>query len=210
MISQLKYLIAIILLVPFVAEAQNNPSTITVGDGSYASHDIPFNNYYWHSWNQEIYPRGEISQSGYITSIAYNCASEDTITFDNLRIYMGVTSNTEVETENDWLPMDSITLVYFANNILMGTHTGWTSFTLGTPFYYDASQGNLVVVVAKSTAYGYSYNLQWYATELYDTEDYEVYATLFRENDGDEDYAAHPGDEWGYRTNVRANIQLTI
>ena len=210
MISQLKYLIAIILLLPFVAEAQNNPSTITVGDGSYASHDIPFNNYYWHSWNQEIYPASDISQSGYITSIAYNCASEDTITFDNLRIYMGVTSNTEVETENDWLPMDSLTLVYFANNILMGTHTGWTSFTLGTPFYYDASQGNLVVVVAKSTAYGYSYNLQWYATELYDTEDYEVYATLFRENDGDEDYAEHPGDEWGYRTNVRANIQLTI
>lgn len=206
----LKALIAILLICPFATLAQNNTTTIYVGDGSYATCDHPFNNYYWHSWNQEIYPASVIGQSGYITSIAYNCAEEDSLTFDNLRIYMGVTTDSVFETDYDWLPMDSLTLVYMASNILMGTHTGWTSFTLATPFYYDASQGNLVVVTAKSNAYGYSYGLQWYTTELYDEDGYEVYAVLYRQSDGDEYCAEHPGDEWGSRTNLRANIQLTF
>ena len=206
----IKTLIAMLLLCPFVTMAQISPTTIFIGDGSYTSHDHPFNNYYWHSWNQEIYPASAIGQSGYITSIAYKCAYDDTITFDRLRIYMGVTSDSVVESGYDWLPMDSLTLVYMANNILMGTHTGWTSFALGNPFYYDASRGNLVVVVAKSTAYGYTYDLQWYTTELYDDDDQEVYVTMFRQSDDDEDCAEHPGPEWGDMSHRRANIQLVI
>ena len=83
-------------MVPQFVLAQT-PITITIGDSSNWSDIYPFDNYYRGSWSQTIYSPSEVGQSGYITEVAYNCAYADTLTFADLRIYMGVTYDSTME-----------------------------------------------------------------------------------------------------------------
>ena len=198
-------LIVMTLLMPQTLKAQSS-NPIILGNTDATSSDYPFCNYYRGSWSQSVYAPWEIGQSGYITEVAYNCAYADTITFADLRIYMGVTYDTLMEDASAYLPMSGLTLVYSATNVLMGTHTGWYPFALQSPFYYDAAAGaHLVIVVAKYSP-RYTSQLEFY----YDYSEYS--RTIFRQCDDEDRYCAQhptPYDSY-YWGNYRPQTRLTM
>ena len=198
-------LIFVALLMPHLLRAQGS-SQVTLGEATYVSNTFPFCNYFRGSWSQSLYAPWEIQQSGYITEVAYNCAYADTMTFDDLRIYMGVTYDTVLEDGSDLLSMSALALVYSSSNVLMGMHTGWHSFALQSPFYYDATAGAHLVIVVAKYAPDWNYDLQWY----YDETDYG--RTLYRQcDDEDRSCAQFPGPEsWADRTHGRPQTRLTI
>lgn len=170
---------------------------IEVGNGTYGNWYAPFNNYYHYSWNQCIYDAAEIDTSGSITSIAWNCATnQSSILCDDISIYMGTVSSLVTT----WLPMSELTLVYHASNITLGSSTGWKTFYLNDPYYYDGT-GHLVVVVSKST--NDVSPQRWRYTEVDST-------CLYRQSDDNPSFASHPGNASGTLCAERANIRLTI
>ena len=102
---------------------------ITVGTETTNGYYAPFNSYYHHSWNQCIYNASEIGVSGDITSIAWHCANnQSSLQCNNITIYMGTITDTAHTLSTDWLPMDSLTMVYQGQNVILGNKTDGRPF----------------------------------------------------------------------------------
>ena len=177
------------------------PADVEVGTGTVNGYYAPFNNYYRNSWNQCVYPASEIGSAGNIYSIAWNCAATASLTLSNVKIYLGTTPNSTITSTSDWLPMSDLTLVYEGNNVAIGSSTGWETYTLNTPFYYNGTD-NLVVVVSK-TAGSYSSSIKYYYTSV-------TNSMMYRQSDSDASYAQHPGSNTGTCSTYRANIKLNM
>ena len=194
-----KLLICLSLLAVNLLSAQT--VEVTVGTETSNGYYAPFNAYYHYSWNQCIYDATEIGISGDIISIAWHCANnQSSLLCNNITIYMGTTTHNSHTSATDWLPMDSLTMVYQGQNVIIGDQTGWKTFFLNTPFHYDGT-GNLVVVVSK-TADDYSAQ-RWSFTTTTD-------ACLYRQSDNDPTFSSHPGTIAGTLYYTRANIRLGI
>ena len=175
---------------------------VTVGTGTSSNYYAPFGNLYENSWNECIYSASEINSVGNITAIAYNVASAYSTSSTFIRIYLGTTTATTHTSYTGWVPASDLTLVYEAQNTTIGSTTGWETFTLNTPFYYDGSQ-NLVVVVARASD-SWNSSLEYYYTEVSG-------ACMYRWADDDNSYAQHPGtNDAEDIIEERPNIKLTF
>lgn len=86
---------------------------------------------------------------------------------------------------------------------MVGSATGWQTFTLDIPFNYSGN-GNLVVCVAKTVA-TYSTKMKWYYTSV-------TGRALTARNDSDTTYAEYPtttGTLQNYLPNIRLNMTVT-
>jgi hypothetical protein len=174
---------------------------VTVGTETTNGYYAPFNPYYHYSWNQCIYNASEIGVSGDITSIAWHCANnQSSLQCSDITIYMGTITDSTHTLGTDWLPMDSLTMVYQGQNVIIGNQTGWKTFYLNTPFHYDGTR-NLVVVVSKTSDDNSAQ--RWSFTSKVD-------ACLYRQSDNDPTFSSHPGTNGGTLYYARANIQLGI
>ena len=180
-------------------------AVVTIGTGTSATHYAPFNNYWEDSWNEVIYPASEFltagGSAGMITSISYYTGSTDVVVAAPLRIYLGTTTRTTHSSTTDWQPMSGLTLVYDHTNVTLGGQVGWQTFQLDNPFFYGGTE-NLVVVVAKHTD-RYDDYLTWNYTSVSNS-------CLYRQNDEDPTYYAHPGTATGTNSEYRPNIRLTM
>ena len=137
-----------VLLVPNALRADE----LIIGEGTNATNNAPFANYYSNSWVEAIYPASEIGESGLITSISYyNVSQGSTLSTYDLRIYMTETTKNTMSSTSDWTPMADLELVYEHNDVVLGGDAGWQKFELDTPYLYEGND-NLVVVVAKKTS----------------------------------------------------------
>ena len=199
----LRALLTLALFVPLVTQVslvQAQDTVVTVGTGTSTSYYAPFNNYYKNSTNEVIYPASMIRTAGAINAIAYQCATAASFTCTDLKIYLGTTSNLTVQGTSDWYR--DVSLVYSHSNVTIGTNSGWQTFTLDQPFYYDSNEGNLVVVVCK-TATSCSSTLKYYYTSVSNS-------MMYRQSDSSPTYADINSTQTGTRSSYRPNIQLTI
>ena len=176
---------------------------VIIGTGTNSSYSMAFYQYYEDSWWESLYLAQEVGMSGNITSIALHNTGGGTLQCQNVRIYMGHRSQSMYSSTSAWTPMSDLTLVYSATNSSIGSNSsGWETFTLNTPFFYNGSD-NLVVVFAKH-ANDYSSDFSYYYSETAD------YSSLYRYMDDDEPYSLHPGTSSGSRSFYRPNIKLNI
>ena len=192
--------IACLLLLVFMAPFAAQANEIIVGNGTTSSYNAPFNNFYKNSWNETIYPASGFMLPGTINTISYNCATASALTFPTLKIYMGVTSRSSHSSTSDWQPESELTLVYSGTDVTVGSSTGWQTFTLDTPYFYDATN-NLVVVVAK-TCDDWTSGLQYYYTSTSN-------AVLYRQGDSNLSYAEYPTGT-GTRSSYAANVKFDM
>lgn len=191
-------LLTVFLIFPSVLLAQNE---IVVGTGTTSS-SHPFYSFYENSWCEIVYPANEITSTGNITALAWNCAEENMRLYNTLKIYLGTKSTDTYSSSSDWTPLSDLMLVYDATNVLVGADTGWQTFTLDDPYYYDGSE-NLVVVVAKTMPpYQYS-STNFYYTSVPNT-------CLYRGRDSDVGFATYPGSAAGSLSLYRSNIKISF
>lgn len=170
----------------------------TVGDGTSASNVAPLNSNYRNSWTQMVYPASSFETPGFINSISWYVNAVNNHSYSSLQIYLGTKASDINESTSDWLSMDDLTLVYDAENGTAGTAEGWETYTLSTPYYYNA-QDNLVIVVArKASAYN---SIQYRYTSV-------TNSVLYRRSDSNSEYGDHPGTNTGTRAANLPNMFL--
>ena len=174
----------------------SSESEITIGTGTSSSSTTPMNAYYCNSWTQMIYPASNFSTAGYINSISWNVASANAHDYTSLKIYLGTTTMGNHANTTDWLPMDELTLVYESNGGTVGSAAGWETYTMSTPYYYNAEE-NLVVVVSRAAS-------SWKSLNYYYTTSSN--SCLYRRADNDASYAEHPGTVAGTKTGNLPNM----
>ncbi len=193
-------------------------ATRTVGTGTSTNYYGGLHPYYCNAWTQTLYTSSVVGATapGYIKSIAWNCTNAHNTAASALyesevRIYMGTTTKTTWSSTSDWVPMSDLTLVYDGTGSeRIGNTTGWHTFVLDQPFWYDNSK-SLVVVVSKASS-GRSTTMKFQYTST-------SYTCLYRGNGTSASaaaaatsraYAEHPGTATGTRGSYRTNIRVVM
>ena len=118
----------------------------TVGSqvGAISKGDVPIHISYPYSYTQQIIRASELQSRGEITAINFLYDSPyQLISKTNCTIYLGHTHINSFTTTGDFVPPDSLQVVYIGP---LNCSQGWNRILLGTPFAYDGN-GNLVIAI---------------------------------------------------------------
>ncbi|MFA6824424.1 MAG: hypothetical protein WCR38_02315, partial [Bacteroidales bacterium] len=137
--KQLFFLMAIIFAIQGFTQ-----TTVTIGSGTTGVNTLPIGSYYNYSYTQQIYTAAEIgAQTGVITSIGFEYIYASSMTVNNVKVFIGNTSNTTFATTSSWIPTSSMQEVY---NGSITFQNGWVFITLDNYYQWD-NISNLVVCV---------------------------------------------------------------
>lgn len=177
--------------------------SVVIGTGTYSGNTAPFCNYYYHGSTQIIYSAEDMVGPGTIYSIAFQVAKAKEYATTGIQIYMGHKSTGAFADNQDFVPIDQLTLVYSGTPTL-GQETGWEEFVLSTPFEYDGT--NLVIAIGKH-AKSYDGSLQYQYTS-------KSNSVLYRYDDSNSKYGdMAEGIEYkmmSSRPNIRFNMDLPL
>ena len=179
---------------------------VIIGEGASTSYSVPYNTYYKYVGIQMLYTASEINTSGKIQALAFNVATASSYENADFNIYLGTTTKTSL-TKTDALSSSELTLVYSRESQTIGETTGWETITLDTPYEYDATQGeNLVVAIYRKGASTYNTSLKYYYAStsgrvISRNTDSSSYADNYGAIDGTASYSTK---------NYLPNIQLSI
>lgn len=176
---------------------------VVVGSGSDYNYTVGWNNYYRHSWSQNIYLASEIGRPGLITSVFFYVGAMPSggYTFNTADIYMAETDIESYQDYNscDWIPLANQAHVYSATALNIN-QLGWMEFVLDEPFFYSGEH-NLAISLSKSVS-EYNSQLTWRYTA------FNSYMALAHYSDSESNYAQHPGTSSGNAENNRIDVKL--
>jgi len=141
-----------LMFTSFKAQAQY---TVTVGNGTGTTGNIPLSTSNAYNYTQNIYLATELTAggaaSGTINKISfYYAGTAQLVNSNDWTIYMGLTTKTDFTSTTDWVPTTSLTAVY-SGTVTYPSGGGWLEVTLNTPFNYAAGS-NLVVALDENSA----------------------------------------------------------
>ncbi len=171
-----------------------------IGNGELVGQSIPFEPWYRHTWSQTIYYAGEIGIADQrIEKISWHYNGNSAWGPDDMKIYMGLTSEVDFADGDSWISAESLMEV-FDGTITVPAEDGWVEFELDIPFIYDNTQ-NLVVGVFHTVP-------QYHASgdEFYCTASDVTRSLVFYSDSTVPDPAAPPTAN--YQRNSYANVQL--
>ena len=144
------------------SDCDHEQRTIGTGTTNNTSNYGPVSNQHSYGYRQIIYDPSELECGGTISRIAFNYASSSATTRKNdVEIYMGVRANGTFSGTADWVT-SGLTRVYTGS--LNFATSGWTWFTLDTPFEYNGNDYLVVAILDNSGAnddyasYPYTYH----------------------------------------------------
>ncbi|MBO7492281.1 MAG: fibronectin type III domain-containing protein [Bacteroidales bacterium] len=186
-----------------IAMGRLSAQEVIIGTGSSSSYSTAFYPYYEDSWWECLCTPTEVGMQGTITAVSLQRSTSGTLMCQNVNIYIGHRNSGQYSSTSDWTPMSNLTLVYSGTNMnIGGSGTGWETYTLTTPYFYDGTD-NLVIVFAKHAS-DYSTDLEYNYSET------SNYSSLYRYLDDDITYSQHPGSSTGSRSFNRPNLKLNI
>lgn len=116
------------------------------------------------NYSQQIYTASEVmgavGTNNYITSVKFYVSTTGTIqaNYNQWKVYMGNTAQTDFATTTSWVPSSSLTEVYSGTLPTMSAGT-WVEIPLSTPFLWDGVS-NLVIGVDENST-GTSCTANW-------------------------------------------------
>ncbi len=181
---------------------------ITIGEGTATSNKTaPFYCYNNNSATETIYTSDEIGIAGTINSIAWQAANDKTLTVNNLKVYLGHTS--ESSFSGSAITPDDLTLVYTSSEDFAGD-AGYRQIVLDTPFEYNGTDNLLVVAVwAGKWNNAPSFNVEsksgmvWVKTSDSNTDSFADWETI---RDAASPAASYPSE----RPNIRLAIEEDV
>ena len=151
--------------------------TVTVGERTSSSYQVPYGNYFKNSTSQMLYTADEIGKKGIIQSIAFYVSNAYEFNCSELKIYMGETDLTQL---SDAFTSNGLQLVYSGTDVTIGSASGWETMTLSTPFDYSGEKNLVVVVCRKSSSWtsGLKYGVSDGKSLYRLSDDYSSYADI--------------------------------
>ncbi len=121
-------------------------STIQIGNGTSVEQSLPIDPLSDFSYTQTLYYQSEINIPNQRVERLYyhHNGFSNLIHSNNWVVYMGHTTQTAFETNDDWVPFDQLTEVFNGNISL--SENGWIELVLQTPFEYNNTD-NLVIAI---------------------------------------------------------------
>ena len=145
----MKRFLSCLLLLVFLAPLALRAETIIVGtaDGD-PTHVVPFGTNKAAIYTQTIYTSDKIGQAMTIASIAFNCATPEVTTTADVKLYLGETTRTSLDSSTGWV--EGLTLVFDGSVTLGGEE--WENFILSTPYEYSGTQSLIVAISTSNCA----------------------------------------------------------
>lgn len=139
-------------------------SEVSAGTGT--SNHAPLDSYYKYSYSQSIYTSMEMPNVDSIHGIAFYTTGTDTKTIE---VYMGYTSLSTLST-NSYVPIENLSKV--ADTFSFAFSPGWNVINFDSTFFYDRTQGNLVIAVNNLTG-------EWTSNRSWATHATDAAQTVF-------------------------------
>lgn len=177
----------------------NGPSNLTNNAGV-----LPSNFYYNYGYSQQIYLASEIGGGGLITSLALQYFYTNSQS-RNMDIYLGHTTKSSFSSDNDWVPMEDLTLVYSGTIAFNRNGSNyWYNITLQNEFEYNGTDNLVLVVDDNNGSYTNSSN------KFYTNQSTAGNLTLYVYSDGtnyNPGNLSFSGNLTTYRNNLKLNGQ---
>lgn len=142
-----KLLFLVLFVVNVIAQAQ----TITIGEGSEMTAQVPFNSFYNYSYTEQIFLANEIEYSGYIKAIkfrlAYSYNSEHTSDID---VFMKNVSRSSFADQNDYESVSEEDKVFSGSWTIPANYDDWVTIEFDTPFHYNGID-NLMIAIDENS-----------------------------------------------------------
>lgn len=124
-----------------------NAQQVTIGTGTSTWYYSPITRLFENGASETIYDSSEIGTTGTINSVGWNIVSNAyAVTTGNVSIYMKMATQSTISTPTS---LTGYTLVYSGN--VNNDVLGWQNITLTTPFQYNDSTKNLLVLVVHAS-----------------------------------------------------------
>lgn len=127
----------------FMAHAQ----TITIGEGTDISNQVPVNTTYDYSLTEQIFLADEIEYAGNINAIRYRIAySYSTPRTSDISVYMKHVSRNAFSSPSDGESFTADDMVYSSEWTIPADTDGWIPIEFDTPFAYNGTDNLLIAI----------------------------------------------------------------
>lgn len=142
-----KLLLLTLLVISFVSHSQ----TITIGEGTEITSQVPIDLFYKYAFTEQIYLAEEIEFAGYIKAIKFRIAYSYNSDFTaDINVYMKNVTRSIFEDGVDFEPLAEENLVFAGQWTIPANVDDWMTIELDTPFYYNGTD-NLMVAIDKNS-----------------------------------------------------------
>ncbi len=155
---------------------------------------LPIGTYFKNSYTQQIFDASEVGQSGMITKLSFNFASNDLSVKSDVKIYLANVDKSTFDSSTDWVT-EGLVEVYSGN---FNCVQGWNEFELSNPFLYDDSK-NLLLTISDNSG-NYQSSKQFWLT--FGTENKSIYWR--------NDYSSWSSTNTGTLTKYRSDVRFTF
>jgi len=148
----------VLLLVTLAITVMANAQTITIGDDTSISNQVPFNTLYNYSFAEHIFHADEIEFAGAIKAIRFRIAySYNTPSECSIDVYMKHVSTDTFSSPSDYEPVTADDKVYSGPWTIPANTDDWITIDFDTPFAYNGSDNLLIAIDENSDDYGIRY-----------------------------------------------------
>lgn len=149
------------------------PVTITIGDVTNYSCNLPFKMDKNYSLVQQIYTAEEINLEGTITSISFNYRSTLPFSMSGVQVFLKHTDKNVFENDADMVPVSAEDKVF--EGTFSATGKGWVTIEFDTPFEYNGTS-NLLVCCFDPTDGSFGTDYQFYFHHTSDNKSHFAYS----------------------------------
>lgn len=149
-----KLLLIAFLAVTFMAQAQ----TITIGEGTGMSNQVPYNTFYNYSFTEQIFLAEEIEFAGYIKAVSFRIAySYNSECTNDIVVYMKNVSRSAFSDPSDYEPVGPDDQVFSGSWVIPADYDGWITIDFDTPFAYNGTDNLLIAIDENSDDFAIRY-----------------------------------------------------
>lgn len=138
-----KLILFTFLAISLMAHAQ----TITIGDETNISNQVPVNTTYDYSLTEQIFHADEIEYAGNINAIRYRIAySYDNPRTSDISVFMKHVAKSSFSDPSDCESFTADNMVYSGQWTIPANTDGWISIEFDTPFAYNGTDNLLIAI----------------------------------------------------------------
>lgn len=148
----------LLLLVTLAMTLMANAQTITIGDDTSISNQVPFNTLYNYAFAEHIFHADEIEYAGTIKAIRFRIAYSYSSPSDcSIDVYMKHVSNSTFSSPSDYEPVTADDKVYSGPWTIPADTDDWIPIVFDTPFAYNGTDNLLIAIDENSDDFGIRY-----------------------------------------------------
>ena len=149
-----KFLFIVFWAVTMMAHAQ----TITIGEGSGMTTQVPFNTFYNYSFTEQLFLASEIEFAGNIKAVSFRIAySYNSEHSSDIAVYLKNVSRNNFADPNDYESVSPEDRVFSGSWTIPADYDGWITIDFDTPFAYNGTDNLLIAIDENSDDYAIRY-----------------------------------------------------